>query len=604
MNLPNGYILQEGKYKLLYVVGQGGFGITYSGVWYTEVKGPLGAMKTEVPICVKEYFFKDYCFRDLETNEVKVHSETGKVIFEKFKEKQIKEAKILSDVTHPYIVNVLEVFEENNTAYIVMEYITGCSLKFMLERKGILPENKLLKYTRQIGEALQFVHSNNILHLDIKPSNILIDKNDNARLIDFGVSKRYDIESQETSTTMLTLSKGFASIEQYDNEGTQVFSPCPDIYSLGATMYNLLTNKIPTESILRATRPLIKPSGINPAISAKTEAVILKAMEIVPANRFQSAREMIDALDVPVEEPSERNMLREVSANSEDETMLLTGDDHTMLKTTLLNPEEGALKAKRNKRGSKKIVTGFLLSLSVICLLIVGFFVQQNHAQNGQAQVAGNEFDLTDDITGEDFPQPEMTSVADIRLPQDSIPQERKEEAPAVREAKPDPVVTAAAEDKKEAEENTETEDITLSDQPSVVEIETKYAALIASGRKKMNTFDFSGARNDFNEAKAVKMTEEVVRLLISCDTKEAEQQIQARMQLYEEKMTFGRFRIVRKKDTGKYGAINDKGEEKIPCKYIMVGNAEKGRAFEREDHLFDIYNEDGILLGEGLTYY
>lgn len=106
-----------------------------------------------------------------------------------------------------------------------------------------MPEARVLRYMRQIGEALQFVHEKNILHLDIKPSNILIDQAGKARLIDFGVSKRYDIEQQETSTTMLTLSKGFASIEQYDNEGTQSFSPCPDIYSLGATMYNLLTGE-------------------------------------------------------------------------------------------------------------------------------------------------------------------------------------------------------------------------------------------------------------------------------------------------------------------------------------------------------------------------
>ena len=167
----------------------------------------------------------------------------------------------------------------------------------MLEKNGILPEATVLKYVRQIGEALQFVHDKSILHLDIKPSNILIDKNGNARLIDFGVSKRYDIEQEETSTTMLTLSKGFASIEQYDNEGTQVFSPRPDIYSLGATMYNLLTGTIPTESILRAARPLRNPSEINAAISPKTEAVIIKAMQIIPADRFETVGEMLASLD-------------------------------------------------------------------------------------------------------------------------------------------------------------------------------------------------------------------------------------------------------------------------------------------------------------------
>ena len=108
---------------------------------------------------------------------------------------------------------------------------------------------------------------------------------------------------------MLTLSKGFASIEQYDNEGTQSFSPCPDIYSLGATMYNLLTGKIPTESILRATRPLQNPSELNKNISPKTEAAIIKAMQIIPADRFQTVDEMMAVLDFPAEEEIPANEL-------------------------------------------------------------------------------------------------------------------------------------------------------------------------------------------------------------------------------------------------------------------------------------------------------
>lgn len=115
--------------------------------------------------------------------------------------------------------------KKTGTAYIAMEYIPGCSLKYMMDREGILPEPKVLRYVRQIGEALQFVHEKNILHLDIKPSNILIDSSGKARLIDFGVSKRYDIEQQETSTTMLTLSKGFASIDNTITKEHKVFHP-------------------------------------------------------------------------------------------------------------------------------------------------------------------------------------------------------------------------------------------------------------------------------------------------------------------------------------------------------------------------------------------
>lgn len=601
MNLPKGYILQKGKYELTQVVGQGGFGITYQGKWFTEVKGPLGTLKTEVPICIKEYFFKDYCFRDPETKSVRVHSETGKILFEKFKEKLIKEAKILSDVTHPYIVNVLEVFEENETAYIVMEYISGCSLKYMLDEKGILPENKVLKYTRQIGEALRFVHKNSILHLDIKPSNILIDKDDNARLIDFGVSKRYDIEEQETSTTMLTLSKGFASIEQYDDEGTQVFSPCPDIYSLGATMYNLLTSKTPTESILRVAHPLTNPSGFNPAITPKTEAAILKAMEIIPENRFQSAGEMLDALDIPKEEPAEKNPLRETISDGGEETVLLKDDQTRLSSSRAIVPEDS------KKKKSKMRLSGVYATLLLILVAGVVFFAKRVSSEPGETpnEVSETTELLTDNTIPTDKEADEVNTSEDK--------EQEAEKTTDIPLAKPAEAVTATIDASPKTEESApkNVKDEVLkpeaekagADLPSV-EIEENYARLIASGKKKMDIFDFSGARQDFISAKALKNSEDVDVLITLNRTKETEKKISDKKTQYEEKMSFGFNKIVRKKDSGKYGAINNLGEETIPCIYIGVGLAEIGRAFEREDHLFDIYNSEGELLGEGLTYY
>lgn len=604
MDLPRECILQQGKYKLKHVVGQGGFGITYYGVWFTEVKGSLGVITTEVPVCIKEYFFKDYCFRDKETNEVKVHSETGKLLFSKFKEKLLKEAKILSDVSHPYIVNVLEVFEENNTAYIVMEYIAGCSLKYMLDTQGILPENKILKYTRQIGEALQFIHANNILHLDIKPSNILIDKNDNAKLIDFGVSKRYDIQAQETSTTMLTLSKGFASIEQYDNEGTLHFSPCPDIYSLGATIYNLATAKIPTESILRATRPLIKPSELNPQISSKTEAAILKAMEIIPEKRFQSAKEMLDALDIPIEESLPENKLQEIHDAGEDETIVLPAIESKLIRTSFLEPENRVKKKKR-------LQISVFVVLALLIVSTVAFIIQSNSAQNRIAPIEENpqvvespqdteSTILTDPESQEKetLPQHQITEPTVLEETKTGINNTEEETKEEDKVALSVPVTTQ--EDIQAIKTNEETN----SSEASSIDNEADYIRLIASGKEKMNIFDFVGAKNDFTEAKTIRITEEVVRLLIACDAKEEEYKIAQRKEAYDIKMDFGNLKIVTNKQNNRYGAINDKAEEVIPCKYITVGRSENGRAFEREDHLFDIYNEKGELLGSGLTYY
>jgi serine/threonine-protein kinase len=582
MNLPAGRYLQNKKYQLLQVVGQGGFGITYKGILFTEVKGSLGIIKTEVPICIKEYFFKDYCLRALDGFTIQVHSETGQFLFRKFKEKLIKEARILSEVHHPHIVNVLDVFEENNTAYIAMEYIDGYSLKNILEKDGILPETKALKYICQVGKALQFVHGKNILHLDIKPSNILIDKNDNARLIDFGVSKKYDVEDKETSTTILTLSKGFASIEQYDYEGTQSFSPCPDIYSLGATLYNLLTAKIPTESILRATRPFLTPSEFNPNITAGTENVILKAMQINPIDRFQTILEMVTALapSLPEEETGSNSQESDAPEETEEDTLFYS--------SLTKNNQPKTLDAANKKKKSRK---GIFLIFLICIFAAVGASV---------ALLIGK----SNDSVG-----------ASIEVPPVVLPEEdddKKEETTITMEDSNNsqPIVNQIEvglqknqqTSVKPVTEGTNIELFPVS-QPTTEEIDTEYAALIASGKEKMEVENYTEADEDFSKAIALKTTNEAKQLLISNAAKTEEKRIAERVALYEEKTNFGRYKIVRSKSTGKYGAIDNKGEEHIPCKYVYVGIAGENRAFQREDNVFDIYNANGVLIKSDVTY-
>ena len=623
MNLPNGYLLQKGKYKLKQVIGQGGFGITYKGIWHTEVKGSLGAMRTEVPVCIKEYFFKDYCVRDAYSFRVKVHSDTGKLLFDKFKEKLIKEAKILSEVHHPYIVNVLEVFEENNTAYIAMEYIAGNSLKDKLAKEGMLPEAEVLRYIHQIGEALQFVHQKNILHLDIKPSNILIDKDNNARLIDFGVSKRYDVGEQETSTTMLTLSKGFASIEQYDNEGIQSFSPCPDIYSLGATMYNLLTGKIPTESILRATRPLARPRELNPAISEQTEQVILKAMEIIPANRYQSVEEMMNALGGSDYKKLDVSTPQDLSASEGDEetTLLYSSSPKDDQEETLLNVTDEELVQKvKEKKSSHSMVAVTTSVLLLVAGSAAGLYyyeekknppkqiVDQSFIKENEEDVVAN-VSLVDSIKKQD--ETSQTSVSKKNVETATVKVEKQEpvQKPVSTSKKSTGTEQVSSSPKTENDKpaidkkTTEDQNITISP-PSKEQVQSFYNRLLASGKEKMNAKDYTGAKNDFTLAKDQMITEEVMRLLIACDEKIEEQHITERKAQYEEKMPFGRYTIVRKKSNNRYGAIDNDGQERIPCKYLSVGKADKGRAFEREDNLYDIYASDGSIITKGATYY
>ncbi|MDR2496943.1 MAG: protein kinase [Tannerellaceae bacterium] len=590
MNLPVGHTLQNGKYQLLQVVGQGGFGITYKGI-LTEIKGQLGTIRSEVPICIKEYFFKDYCFRAPGEFNIEIHSSMGQELFYRFKEKLLKEARILSDVRHPNIVHVLDIFEENNTAYIAMEYIEGRSLKYILEKEGCLPERRMLRYIHQICRALSFVHEKNILHLDIKPSNILIDKRDNARLIDFGVSKRYDTDDKETSTTILTLSKGFAPIEQYDNEGTNTFSPCPDIYSLGATMYNLLTGKIPAESILRATRPLVPPVELNPLISRKTEKAILKAMQIHPADRFQTVNEMMAALDFPADSaPSGKAEPNKVGVSGDDATIAITsryknlGNDDEQ--TLAGNQSQNVQKDRKSRRGAKKRKK-ILVSLAIICIfaavgITLFFVVGKNSDPTTIAQPATNETDSTTyQAGGTSPPDSAGAETTSLPIPDNSNPNPIRE---------PDNRTVSTIDTVSRSNENAK---------------ESEYNALVASGNDKMDKGDFAAAYNDFSEANMINPTRETQELMLISSAKKEEKQTADRLALYEEKLPFGRLKIVRKKTTDKYGAIDDKGVEIIPCKYINSEPYSNGmRAFQREDNfLYDIYSLTGELQNSNVVY-
>ena len=614
MNLPNGHLLQNGKYRLTHVIGQGGFGITYKGVWFTEVKGPLGTVKTEVPVCIKEYFFKDYCYRDSETSEVKVHSDMGRMLFDKFKEKLIKEAKILSDVHHPHIVNVLEVFEENNTAYIVMEYISGSNLKSILEKDGILPEATVLRYIHQVGEALQFVHEKNILHLDIKPSNILVDQNGKARLIDFGVSKRYDIKQQETSTTTLTLSKGFASIEQYDSEGIQNFSPCPDIYSLGATMYNLLTGKIPTESILRATRPLPSPKTLNPDISSKTESAIMKAMAVVPKDRFQSVSEMLDALDYPKEEEGLVNKGVPSPEYDDDETTMLyssqpktEGDDETVL-----NADNVPLTSKKKRRKSALITLLIVVFASVGSAVV--FMMQRSRLEIPVAKVPDTTTELNANVK-EESNVPEATKEEPRKEVKTQGTDTKKAEEKSMVASSP----TKPEKPQQETSTNDVKNDVAPSPSQSEEELNAEFKTLVAAGKEKMAaaqasseaadykkaTKDIIEAGNAFSKAGKIKTTDELFDLIGECRVKQNEILLAGRKEMYEEIKPFGELMIVQKKDNKKYGAIDAEAQERIKCKYLAAYRTQQGySAFLREDEMYDIYDTNGVMISERLSDY
>ena len=262
--------LQGGRYRIVRMLGSGGFGITYLGT----------QTGLERNIVIKEFFMTDYCLRDEYSNLITVPTVSNVEFVERFKDKFLKEARHIAQLKHPNIVNIIDVFEENGTAYYVMDFIEGGSLVEKVQREGSLPENVAKRYILQIADALNYIHQRFMNHLDVKPGNIMLSRNNNAILIDFGLSKQYDSQTgHQTSTTPVGISHGYAPMEQYKEGGVSEFSPETDIYSLGATLYYLLTGARPpvSQEINEDGLPLDQLKAKN--ISWPTISAIINAMK-------------------------------------------------------------------------------------------------------------------------------------------------------------------------------------------------------------------------------------------------------------------------------------------------------------------------------------
>lgn len=248
--LKPGSKLRGGRYRIEKVLGRGGFGITYQGETATTLSGELGNMDVRVKIAIKEFFMRDRCIRQGDGMGVTVPAEGSHQQVDKYKSKFISEARNLSNIHHPNIINVSDVFEENQTVYYVMQYLPGGSMADKVKQAdlGRLTEEQALKYIHQVADALSYLHSEkHICHLDVKPANVLLSGDDTAILIDFGISKTFDdTGGAESSTSSVSYSNNYAPIEQY--QAMKQFSPQTDLYSLGATLYYMLTGSTPPEA--------------------------------------------------------------------------------------------------------------------------------------------------------------------------------------------------------------------------------------------------------------------------------------------------------------------------------------------------------------------
>ncbi|WP_418446373.1 protein kinase domain-containing protein [Anaerobutyricum hallii] len=360
----NSYSLQRntgliGRYVIQEVLGQGGFGITYLGI------DKLYGNK----VAIKEYYPQKIAMRKAQYEDVvTVTSIEEKNNYDKGKKRFLDEAQVMARFNkNEGIVKILDFFEANNTAYIVMEYLEGITLKQYLGKYGVLQFRNLIEMMLPLLEALIEIHSQGLIHRDISPDNIMVQHNGKLKLMDFGAARDYT-ESGNKSLTVI-LKPGYAPPEQYQTHGVQ--GPWTDIYALCATIYKCLTGITPPDAIARVMDDKFKePDQLDGKLSPDIKKILWKGMNIFPEERYQDivefGEDVYDALFTPEENKkldldNEKNIDEDLDSPDKDNESVLKDDKI-----------EGAVKKtsipKKEKRKSpvKKVL------VIIVCLLLAG----------------------------------------------------------------------------------------------------------------------------------------------------------------------------------------------------------------------------------------
>ena len=398
MQLTNGTLLQGGKYRIESVLGQGAYGITYLAT--TKVKGHLGDIA--VKVAVKEFFSKELNTRKVDGNVSEVSSDS---LAGKYSNMFLREARNLSHLKHDGIVNVLEAFPENNTHYYVMEYVDGGSLDAYIRSKGRLSERETLSLARQIGSALSFMHKNKMLHLDLKPKNIMLRADGTLCLIDFGLSKQYEADGEpESSTTIGLGTPGYAPLEQGDSDDRKTFAPTLDIYAFGATLFKMLTGKTPPRASDIFNEGFPEDELLSLEISEETISAIRHAMNPRKGDRPQTVEEFLkelvedrDDIDVGSWDVKETHDDGSEDTDVTDDVTPLEKDPARKSKDVPVD-EPGKTPAKPlNKKLLYGVVGGLFAAVAVVLCILWGISSSEKREtgySNGILKVNGIEYPM------------------------------------------------------------------------------------------------------------------------------------------------------------------------------------------------------------------
>ncbi len=399
------FTVLQNKYMLGRVIGVGGFGITYIG-W---------DLNLQTYIAIKEYFPDSIAGRDTSTapeNTQVLPMDEKKDTYDKGLKRYVEEAQSLSKFYQLQgIVSVKDFFYENNTGYIVMEYINGINLKeFLNNYGGKLSEMTVLNLMKPVLESLYQVHNAGVVHRDISPDNIMVDRDNRIKLIDFGSARGTSSETDKTFTVILK--HGYAPSEQYYAKGNQ--GPWTDIYSLCATMYKMLTGQLPPNSIERMEKDeYVSPSAWGVSVSPRTEAVLAKGLAVRAADRYQNLGQMLNDLygNTPV------NMIYPVAPvplSPYGAPVSMTQQSMHLSMEPMMSSDVPADAKRRNRLG---IIIGCIIAaiavIAVVLVLVIGKDDKDKEKDIKTAEKTTEDTNTdTEDDTTENTEEPETDITA------------------------------------------------------------------------------------------------------------------------------------------------------------------------------------------------
>lgn len=358
----------HGTYKIESYLSSGGFGNTYlaKNIEFDET------------YAIKEFFVKGVCQRDGNSTTISVSNAENTNSFEQQREKFKKEARRLRSLSNPHIVKVYDLFEENGTAYYVMDYVNGENLSVRLKRTNApLAESEVRNYLNQILDGLEAIHDEGMFHLDIKPANIMVDSHNVVKLIDFGASKQQSTVGGATMSTGISYTNGYAPSEQMA-QSYDKFGPWTDFYALGATMYKLLTNQDPPSvSDLSEDETEDKHLALPmPNVSEEMKKLVVWMMQVNRLKRPKNVGEIRRILQQPSVATSNNEGTKAFSpyqsyvnpVNDDEETVWAGKIETAETNGDKLEPEEEYLDDDSSSKNRNIII---ILVIAVVCAIAI-----------------------------------------------------------------------------------------------------------------------------------------------------------------------------------------------------------------------------------------